>query len=95
MVLALLIVAAVADLALAGLLIAVSGFIIGAGPESMHSGSAVMAAWIAMVIFCIAAPVGGFMWRTHRRPATGLAPCMAAAVRRARRRIASAALLSP
>ena len=37
MALALLIVAAqIADLALAGLLIAVSGFIIGAGPESMR-----------------------------------------------------------
>jgi hypothetical protein len=39
----------------------------------MHGGSAMTAAWIAMVIFCIAAPVGGFVLRAYRRLATGLA----------------------
>ena len=56
-----LIVAAVADLALAALLIAVSGFIIGGGPQSMNAGGWTVAIYTAVVLACLGAPVAGFI----------------------------------
>jgi len=61
----LFVVAAVVDIAIAALLIAVSGFIFGAGPESMHGGVAAAAAYGAAVIFCITAPFIGFLLRRY------------------------------
>lgn len=69
---ALLIIAAVADLAIAVLLVAVSGFIFGSGPESMHAGTLMAAAYIAAVIACLAAPVLGFVFKARGKPTFGV-----------------------
>ena len=72
MTIVLLIVAALADLALAGLLIGVSGFLFGAGPESMRVGAFAMAAYAAAVIACVAAPVAGFIINRNGKSGFGL-----------------------
>jgi hypothetical protein len=69
---ALLIVAALIDLALAVLLIAVSGFITGGGPEGMNANGFATAAYWAAVVVCVAAPVGGFILLKNGRAAAGL-----------------------
>jgi hypothetical protein len=69
----LLIVAALADLALAALLIGVSGFLFGSGPESMQGGPIWMAAYMAAVVVCIAAPVAGFIVNARGKAGLGLA----------------------
>ncbi|MBL6613374.1 MAG: hypothetical protein ISP45_05170 [Reyranella sp.] len=72
------------DWALAALLVAVSGFIFGSGPESGHAGVAPFGGWAAMVIFCIAAPIAGFILAGRGRPGAGIllaiAPIIIAAV---------------
>lgn len=65
----LLAVATVIDLALAALLIGVSGFLFGTGPESMHGGVLLAVAYAAAVVVCLVAPVAGFF--LHRRGKTG------------------------
>jgi hypothetical protein len=75
MVRAVLIVAAVVDVALAALLIGVSGFIFGGGPEGMHAGLLAAAAYAAAVIVCLLAPVAGFVF--NRRGRTGAAVTVA------------------
>jgi len=69
----LLIVAALADLGLAALLIGVSGFLFGSGPESMHGGPLFAAAYAAAVVVCLVAPVAGFMVNARGKPGLGLA----------------------
>jgi len=69
---AILIVAALVDVLLAALLIGVSGFILGAGPESLHGDALVTAGWTAMIVGCIAAPVLGFVLRAFHRPVGGI-----------------------
>jgi hypothetical protein len=69
---AFLVIAAVADLALAALLVAVSGFMFGGGPESMHAGSLAAAAYGAAVIACVAAPVAGFVLNSRGKGCAGL-----------------------
>jgi len=56
----LLVVATVVDGALAALLIGVSGFWLGGGPESAHAGALAAVAFIAAVVACLAAPIAGF-----------------------------------
>lgn len=73
MIIAVLIVAAVADLALAALMVAVSGFLFGAGPESTHAGNLAMAVYAAGVIACLAAPVAGFIFNARGSARAGLA----------------------
>ena len=68
----LLVVAAVVDLALAALLIGVSGFLFGGGPESMHAGTLAVAAYVAAVLACVAAPVAGFIMNRNGRSGFGL-----------------------
>lgn len=68
----LLIVAALIDLALAALLVGVSGFITGGGPESMNAGGLGTAAYWAAVVVCIAAPVAGFVLNKRGKAAAGL-----------------------
>jgi hypothetical protein len=63
----LLVLATIADLGLAALLIGVSGFIFGGGPESMHGPTVLAAAWIAMIVGCFAAPAIGFVLRARGR----------------------------
>jgi hypothetical protein len=58
----LLVIAAILDFGLAILLVAVSGFIIGGGPESL-SNFASTAAWAGALAACLAAPVAGFILR--------------------------------
>jgi hypothetical protein len=58
---ALLVLAAIVDLAIAALLIGVSGFLFGGGPESTHSGPIVMVAYVAAIIACVVAPATGFV----------------------------------
>jgi len=73
MVWAVLIVATIADLALAALLIGVSGFLFGSGPESIHAGAMVSLAYTAGVAACLAAPVIGFAFNRHGKTAAALA----------------------
>ena len=68
----LLVVAALVDLAIAVLLVGVSGFVTGGGPESMNAGGFAAAAYWAAVIVCIAAPVTGFILYKNGRTAAGL-----------------------
>ena len=70
---ALIVVAAVADLALAALLVAVSGFIFGSGPESTHAGNLAAAGYIAAVIGCVVAPIAGFVLNRRGKPGVGVA----------------------
>jgi hypothetical protein len=72
MIIAVLVVATIADLALAALMVAVSGFFFGAGPESMQSGGFAMAAYSAGVIACLAAPVAGFFFNARGQPRAAL-----------------------
>ncbi|HEY4774151.1 MAG TPA: hypothetical protein VIH40_04965 [Xanthobacteraceae bacterium] len=67
-----LILAAIVDLLLAGLLVAVSGFVLGSGPESIRATGWVAAGWIAMLAFSIVAPVAGFALHSFGRPAGGI-----------------------
>ncbi len=72
------------DWALAALLVAVSGFLFGSGPESSHSGTWALIAWGAMVVACIAAPIAGFVLAGRGRAGVGLliavAPLVVAAL---------------
>ena len=58
----LLVIATLADGALAALLVGVSGFLFGGGPESMRAGTLAAVAYFAAVIACLAAPVAGFIF---------------------------------
>jgi len=72
MVVAVLIVAALADVALAVLMVAVSGFIFGSGPESGHAGSLFLAAFGGGVIACLAAPIAGFVFNARGKAGVGM-----------------------
>jgi hypothetical protein len=69
MVIALLVLATLVDLTLAALMIGVSGFLFGSGPESAHGGTLLAAAYTAGVMVCVAAPIAGFVF--NRRGKTG------------------------
>lgn len=68
----LLALAAIADLALAALMIGISGFVFGGGPEGMHGEIGVAIGWGAMFIACLAAPVLGFVLLRRGRPGAGV-----------------------
>lgn len=70
--LAILVIVAIVDALLAGLLIAVSGFIFGAGPEGMHGDIAGATAWMLSLIGCVAAPIAGFVLRHRGKAGIGL-----------------------
>jgi len=69
---ALLVIATIVDLALAALMISVSGFIFGSGPESAHGGGLLLAAYVAGVIACVALPVAGFIFNARGKVGLGL-----------------------
>ena len=69
---ALLIVAALVDLAMAALMTALSGFIVGGGPESMNAKGFAAAAYWAAVVVCVAAAVAGFILNRKGRTAAAL-----------------------
>ncbi len=56
-----LVVATIVDLGIAALLIGVSGFLFGGGPQSMNAGAGATVVYAAGVIACIVAPVAGFV----------------------------------
>jgi hypothetical protein len=68
----LLVVALVVDGALAALLVGVSGFLFGGGPESMHAGVLAGIAYTAAVIACLAAPIAGFILNKRGKSGAGL-----------------------
>ena len=63
-----LVLATLVDLAIAALLIGVSGFVFGGGPESYHGGTLFAAAYVAAVIACVAAPTTGFILNAAAKP---------------------------
>jgi hypothetical protein len=69
--LALLILAAIVDILLAALLIAVSGFIFG-GHEGMGGDPSAVLVWSAGMLACVGAPIAGFVLRAYRKPGLGL-----------------------
>jgi len=66
----LLFIAAILDVTLAVILIGISGFLFGTGPESMHGGALATAIYAAAVIGSLAAPVAGLVF--HRRGKTAI-----------------------
>jgi hypothetical protein len=64
----LLVVATVADGAPAALMVGVSGFFFGGGPESMRAGALAAAAYFVAVVACLAAPVVGFILTSEEKP---------------------------
>lgn len=56
-----LVIAAVLDIALAVLLIGVSGFVIGGGPNAMAANTLTSVLYIGAVIACIALPIAAFI----------------------------------
>jgi hypothetical protein len=63
-----LVLAAVVDLAVAALLIAVSGFLFGSGPESLRASGGVELIYAAGIVACVAAPIAGFVLNGIGRP---------------------------
>ena len=56
-----LIVATIVDVLLAAFLVAISGLIFGPGPESANGEPTAVALWIAGLLFCLIAPLAGFI----------------------------------
>ena len=54
-------VAAVIDLAIAALLVAVSGFLFGSGPESLRASGGVEVIYAAGIMACVVAAIAGFV----------------------------------
>ena len=69
--LVLLILASIADFLLTVLLIAVSGFVFGGGPEGGHGDPSGVAVWSVGLIACIAAPILGFVLRSYGKAGIG------------------------
>ena len=69
---ALLAIATLVDLALAALLVAISGFILGGGPEGMHGDIWPAIGWWGMFIASLCAPVVGVLLMRRKRPGTGV-----------------------
>lgn len=67
-----LILTTILDLALAVLLVAVSGFIFGGGPEGMNGEPTAAAMWILGFAGCLAAPVAGFVLRARGQAGWGV-----------------------
>jgi peptidoglycan/LPS O-acetylase OafA/YrhL len=62
----------VIGLALAALLIGVSGFLFGSGPESIHAGVWAAVAYAAAVIACVVVPFAGFVINRRGNAGAGL-----------------------
>jgi hypothetical protein len=66
----LLVLATVADGALAALMVGVSGFMFGGGLESLHAGVLAATGYVLAVIACLVAPIAGFV--LNRQGKTGV-----------------------
>jgi hypothetical protein len=62
----------VADLALAVLLVGLSGFIFGGGPEGMHGEAGAATVWWTGFIATLAAPILGILLLRRGRPGIGV-----------------------
>jgi hypothetical protein len=60
-------------MARAALLVGVSGFMFGGGPESMHAGALAATGFVLAVIACLAAPVAGFVLARRGKAGVGVA----------------------
>jgi hypothetical protein len=69
----LLVLATVANGALAALLVGVSGFLFGGGPESMHAGALAATGYVLAVIACLVAPIVGFVLNRRGKTGAGVA----------------------
>jgi hypothetical protein len=69
----LLVLATVADGALAALLVGVSGFLFDGGPESMRAGALAATGYVLAVIACLVAPIVGFILNRRGKPGAGVA----------------------
>lgn len=65
------IVAAVVDLGLAALLVGISGFVFGAGPEGMTGQTGAVTVWVIALVAALAAPIAGFALLRRERPGLG------------------------
>lgn len=65
-------IATIADLALAALLIGVSGFWFGSGPESIRAGTLAAVGYVAIVLGCLLAPIAGFVLNARGKAGIGL-----------------------
>ena len=68
----LLVIAALVDVALAVLLVAVSGFLFGGGPQSMNAGALAATLYSGAVLACLAAPIIGFVLLRRGKGQMGL-----------------------
>ena len=66
-----LILAMVADPALAVLLILISGFIFGDGPEGMKGETGAVLVWVMAFAVTLGAPIAGFVLFRHQHPRLG------------------------
>jgi len=66
------IVAMLIDFALAALMIGVSGFLFGSGPESMRGGGLLLTAYMLGVIACVVLPIAGFIVNSRGRAGLAL-----------------------
>ena len=69
---ALLVLATIIDVLLAVLLIAVSGFVFGGGPEGGHGEIGGVLMWSFGLLICVACPTAGFVLRAKRLPSGGV-----------------------
>ena len=67
-----LILATILDVALAALLVAVSGFIFGGGPESANGETTEALLWCVGFAGCFAAAIAGFVLRVRGRAGWGV-----------------------
>jgi hypothetical protein len=68
-----LVVATVADGLLAALLVGVSGFLFGGGPQSTHAGPLWAVTYFTAVVACLVAPIAGFILNKRGKSGLGLA----------------------
>lgn len=68
---AMLILGTLVDLALAALLIGVSGFIFGSGPEGMDGAIWSAIAWTGALVACLGMPIAGTVLFRRGRPGFG------------------------
>lgn len=66
-----LILAMIVDLALAVLLILISGFIFGDGPEGMKGETGAVIVWAVALAAAVAAPITGYVLLRRERPMLG------------------------
>jgi hypothetical protein len=69
----LLILGTIADLFLAALLVWLSGFVFGGGPEGGHGEIDGVLMWSFGMLLCLGCPLAGFVLRARRQPGSAAA----------------------